>query len=795
MEQASHAQWISSFEDLSADDAGAVGAKNASLGEMLRALTQRGIRVPHGFATTADAYRRFVETNDLAAVIDRELSLLAEKRKSLPAVGAAIRGAFLDGKLPTPLAAAIAAGYAALCDRYGQAKLRVAVRSSATAEDLPDASFAGQQETFLNIAGEDAIARALLGCYASLFTDRAIAYREEKGFDHRAVALSVGVQRLVRADKGAAGVIFTLEPESGFPNAVVISAAYGLGENVAQGTIEPDEYWLWKPGLADQAKRPILRKVLGQKQRTMIVGSSGTQNTDTPPDKRAAFAITDDEALALARWAVLIEEHYRGKRPCAMDIEWAKDGETGELFIVQARPETVHSQQSGQRVTRYALTERSEVLVRGRSVGHNIASGVARVLSHPSDPFDDGDVLVTKMTDPDWLPVMQRAKAIVTDHGGRTCHAAILSRELGIPAIVGTHHATAVLSAARAITVSCAEGEEGLVFDGTLAFEKTTIELGAAPPTRTKIMMNLADPKSAFSHWRLPTDGIGLARTEFIIANEARVHPMALLHPELVRDPRARAEIEALRAIGPTPEAWFVDTLARGVATIAASQHPKPVVVRMSDFKTNEYAHLLGGEDFEPREENPMIGFRGAARYYHDRYRDGFLLECAAMKRARELLGLDNIVLMIPFCRTPEEADLVLATMQQAGLERGKNGLALYMMCEVPSNVVLADAFARRFDGFSIGSNDLTQLTLGVDRDSELLAVGFDERNPAVLRMIEQAIERAHAAGISVGLCGQGPSDHPAFADLLVAMGIDSISLNPDSVVSVRQRVAAAERP
>jgi pyruvate,water dikinase len=683
-----------------------------------------------------------------------------------------------------------------LGEAYGIDDPAVAIRSSATAEDLPEASFAGQQETFLNVRGEDGVLAAVRGCFASLFTDRAIAYREEKGYDHLQVALSVGIQRLVRSDKGASGVMFTLEPESGYPDVVVINAAFGLGENVVQGTVDPDEIWLFKPALADPRKRPILRQMIGGKQRTMVIGPTGTQNTDTPVDKRAKLAISENDALALARWAVIIERHYseRRKRASPMDIEWAKDGETGELFVVQARPETVRSQDTGQNITTYELERRSGVLVRGRSVGLNIASGAARVLTSPSEHFEDGDVLVTRMTDPDWLPLMRKASAIVTDHGGRTCHAAILSRELGIPAIVGTHDATRILKGGGSVTVSCAEGEEGCVFEGALPFKKKNIAIGDPQSTQTKIMLNLADPSSAFSHWRLPTDGIGLARMEFIIANEVRVHPMALLCPEQVADPKERAEIEALRQGERERGSYFIDTLARGVATIAAAQYPKPVVVRMSDFKTNEYANLLGGRAFEPHEENPMIGFRGASRYYHPRYQEGFLLECKAMKRAREELGLDNIVLMLPFVRTPEEADRVLATMAQAGLVRGENGLQIYMMCEVPSNVILAEEFAKRFDAFSIGSNDLTQLTLGVDRDSEVLAAQFDERHPAVITMIKMVIERAHAAGIKVGLCGQGPSDNPDFADMLVEMGIDSMSLNPDSVVPVRERVANAER-
>lgn len=794
---APRATWVRWFEDISRGDIGIVGGKNASLGEMTRELQASGVAVPPGFATTAAAYRQLVAEHALGSVIQSEIEAMRTGGKSLTDAGMAIRERFLGVPLPIAIRDGIAAAYGELCTRTGVPDVAVAVRSSATAEDLPTASFAGQQETFLNVRGEAALLDACRRCYASLFTDRAISYRERNGFDHDQVALSIGVQRMVRSDTGAAGVMFTIDTETGFPDVVMISAAYGLGENIVKGVVDPDEFWLFKPALANPALRPILRTRRGEKEKTMVLGTANTptMNVETPLAARARFSLTDDDAITLARWAVQIETHYTvaAGHMMPMDIEWAKDGETGELFIVQARPETVESQHLAGGIDSFELRDSGSVIVRGRSVGHAIASGPVFVLKHPTDPFTAGGVLVTEMTDPDWLPVMRIASAIVTDHGGRTCHAAILSRELGIPAIVGTGNATRVLTPGSEITVSCAQGEDGCVYAGRLRYEKRHVVLGMQPPTRTHIMMNLADPGSAFRHWRLPTDGIGLARMEFIIANEVRVHPMALLHPERIGDAVIRAEVKALRRDETEPGGFFIETLARGIAMLAASQYPKPVIVRMSDFKTNEYANLLGGRDFEPHEENPMLGFRGASRYTHACYREGFLLECAAMRRARDVLGLDNIILMIPFCRTLSEADRVLATMAAAGLERGRDGLKIYMMCEIPSNVILATEFAARFDGFSIGSNDLTQLTLGIDRDSDVLADGFDERDPAVTTLIRDVITRAHAAGIPVGLCGQAPSDDPTFADFLVDAGIDSMSLNPDSVIAVRERVRIAE--
>lgn len=785
------------FDTLTNEDIALVGGKNASLGELTRELHSAGVVVPPGFATTSEAYRTLVSANGLAGPIASEIDAMRAGRSTLNATGSTIREHLHTAQLPDGVRQAIVVAYEALCTRTGVEDVAVAVRSSATAEDLPTASFAGQQESFLNVRGVTALLEACQRCFASLYTDRAISYRERNGIDHATVALSIGVQQMVRSDLGASGVMFTLDTDSGFPGVVLINASYGLGENVVKGVVDPDEFWLFKPALADPAKRPIIRTRLGEKARTMVIaeGLARTTNLDTPPERRARFCIGDDDSITLARWGVQIEAHYsqRAGHPVPMDIEWAKDGETGAIYILQARPETVHSREGSAGVERYSLRESPSALVSGRGVGSAIATGPAFVLHAPDAPFVDGGVLVAEMTDPDWLPVMRRAAAIVTDHGGRTCHAAILSRELGIPAVVGTERATTVLQNGDVVTVSCAEGEDGHVYAGAVPFEVRHDDPQSSPATRTHIMMNLADPGSALRHWRLPTDGIGLARMEFIIANDVRVHPMALLHPERITDVATRDTVTALRIEGPPAGEYFVQRLARGVAMLAASQYPKPVIVRMSDFKTNEYAKLLGGSAFEPHEENPMIGFRGASRYAHDRYREGFELECAAMRRARNEIGLDNIILMIPFCRTLDEADRVLATMAAVGLERGRDGLKIYMMCEIPSNVILAEQFAERFDGFSIGSNDLTQLTLGIDRDSELLADAFDEHDAAVTTLIRDVIRRAHTKGIPVGLCGQAPSDDPAFADFLVEAGIDSISLNPDSVIDVRARVAAAE--
>ena len=783
------------FEEIGMGDVPQVGGKNASLGELIQSLKAKGVRVPDGFATTADAYRRFLEANGIEAAMRSRIKSYRSGETSLRATGEAIRELFLDSEFPADISESIRSHYRELGERAGLDRLSVAVRSSATAEDLPDASFAGQQETFLNIAGERELLDACRRCYASLFTDRAISYREVKGFDHLDVALSIGVQRMVRSDVGASGVMFSIDTDSGFPRAAVVSAAWGLGETVVQGTINPDKYLVFKPLLAQPEFAPIIEKTLGSKARKMVYSRGGharTKMVDTSEAERRAFVLADAEILALARWAVSVEEHYA--RP--MDMEWARDGVTGELFMVQARPETVQSQKTGSRFTLHHLLETGAVLVRGAAIGDSIAQGTACVIRSAADieNFRDGAILVTEMTDPDWVPIMKRAAGIVTDHGGPTSHAAIVSRELGVPAVVGTGNATTVLGEGLAVTISCAEGDEGRVYRGSLAFETEEVDLGELPETHTKVMVNIASPAAAFQWWRLPADGVGLARMEFIISSLIRVHPMALVHPERVTDAGEAEQIRVLTSGYADPKDYFVDALALGIAKIAAPYHPRPVIVRLSDFKTNEYAHLIGGSAFEEPEENPMLGFRGASRYYDERYREGFALECVALKRVREKLGFGNIIVMIPFCRTPQEADRVLAVMAENGLVRGENGLQVFMMCEIPSNVVLAEKFATRFDGFSIGSNDLTQLVLGVDRDSAQLASLFDERDEAVMAMISEAIRKAHTAGIKIGICGQGPSNHPEFAAFLVSEGIDSISLNPDSYLRTVPRIAEAEK-
>ncbi|MCZ7648006.1 MAG: phosphoenolpyruvate synthase [Planctomycetota bacterium] len=785
-------RWL---DELRLSDLPLVGGKNASLGEMLRQLKEKGIRVPDGFATTAGAYWNFLDEAGLRARIGAELKALAEGRAELAHVGEAIRQTILAAPLPARLVKDLGTAYRDLGSRCGVVEPDVAVRSSATAEDLPDASFAGQQETFLNVRGERALLEACRCCYASLFTDRAISYRAAKGFDHLKVALSIGIQKMVRSDLASAGVMFTLDTESGFPRVVVINAAWGLGENVVKGTVTPDSYEVFKPLLRDPAKRPLIDKKLGTKSKRLVYASGGTGRTvneDTPEKLQRAWVLDDDEILNLARWACVIEDHY-GK---PMDIEWAKDGLTNELFIVQARPETVQSRSSGAALKNYKLGKRGKVLLSGVAIGEAIAAGkICRVLEvRDIARVEPGSILVTEMTDPDWVPIMKKVAGIVTDYGGRTCHAAIVSRELGIPALVGTGHGTHVLRSGAEVTLSCAEGEEGRVYEGRLPFEATELDAAALPETRTAIMLNLASPDEAFRWWRLPARGIGLARMEFIVNNHIKIHPMALVRFDAVQDEAARLEIlELTRGYDDKP-AYFVERLARGIAKLAACQHPHPVIVRMSDFKTNEYANLIGGAGFEPAEENPMLGFRGASRYYSERYREGFALECRALLRVRDEMGFDNVKPMIPFCRTLEEADRVLAELAKHGLKRGRDGLEVYVMCEIPSNVILAREFAERFDGFSIGSNDLTQLILGVDRDSAELAYLFDERNPAVKKMIRQVIETAHAEGVKVGICGQAPSDYPDFAAFLVECGIDSISLNPDSVLQATRRVAEMER-
>ncbi len=771
-----------------------IGGKNASLGEMIRALTAQGVRVPPGFATSADAYRQFVAANRLEALIDAAMAAWTSGAATLAVTGTRIRAAFLAAPWPAGLEAAIRKAYADLCARIGSADAAVAVRSSATAEDLPDASFAGQQETFLNVRGADALLSACRRCYASLFTDRAIAYRQERGFAGVRIALSIGVQQMVRSDRASSGVMFSLDTETGFDRVVLIDAAWGLGETVVQGQVDPDEYVVFKPLLEQTERVPIIERKRGAKKIKMIYGSQGGADTvtvATSVDEQRAVVLSDAEVLQLARWACAIERHYG--RP--MDMEWAKDGDSGELFIVQARPETVQSRRTGSSLKRYHVADSGRVLLEGLAVGDAAVSGKVRIVTDPRtvEDFPAGAILVAENTDPDWVPIMRKAAAIVTDHGGRTSHAAIVSRELGVPALIGCGKATQLLRDAQLITVSCADGDTGHVYEGGARISNEEIALGALPATQTRVMFNLANPAAAFRWWRLPADGVGLARMEFVISNAIKVHPMALLHPERVTDAAVRAEIDMLTEGHADKAEYFVERLASGLARIAAVLHPHPVIVRFSDFKTNEYANLIGGTDFEPHEENPMLGFRGASRYYSPRYREGFALECRALKRLRETMGFGNVIVMVPFCRTPEEADQVLAEMATNGLKRGVNGLKVYVMCEVPSNVILAEAFAQRFDGFSIGSNDLTQLTLGVDRDSDLLAPLFSESHPAVTTLIEQVIKRAHAAGVPVGLCGEAPSANPPFAGFLVQAGIDSISVNPASFVAVKQIIAAAE--
>ncbi len=782
------------LEAVGAADVPRVGGKNASLGEMIGALGAAGVRVPPGFATTARAYHDYVTANGIGPAMRAALAAHQAGSANLQKTGEAIRQLFLEGEFPAETAQAIRAAYRELGRRRGLAEPAVAVRSSATAEDLPNASFAGQQETFLNVQGERALLEACRRCYASLFTDRAIAYREMQGFDHMQVALSIGVQAMVRADLGGSGIIFTIDTESGFPGVVVISAAWGLGEPIVQGQVDPDRYLVFKAALNDPALVPILDKTCGGKARKMIYASGGSARTalvTTRLHERSRFVLEDADILRLARWAVAIERHYG--RP--MDIEWARDGDDGALWILQARPETVHSGRAAPVLRSYRLKARAAPILRGAAVGEAIAAGPVHVARSPDEiaDFPQGAVLVAEATDPDWVPLMRKAAGIITDHGGATSHAAIVSRELGLPAVIGTQRATTLLQDGQSVTLSCAEGEEGQVYDGILDFSATDIDLAAIPRTKTAMLLNIASPAAALRAWRLPTRGVGLARMEFIISAVVKAHPMALLRFEAVTNRAARREIEALTRGFRDKPSYFVETLARGVARIAAPFHPNPVIVRMSDFKSNEYAHLLGGAAFEPAEENPMLGLRGASRYYSERYREGFALECRAMVKARGEIGLDNIILMIPFCRTPAEADRVLALMAEHGLKRGENGLQIYVMCEIPSNVILAEEFAARFDGFSIGSNDLTQLVLGVDRDSAELRGLFDERDEAVKRMIADVIRRAHACGVKVGICGEAPSNHPDFAAFLVACGIDSISLNPDGFVTAARRVAEAE--
>jgi pyruvate,water dikinase len=771
-----------------------VGGKNASLGEMIATLAGKGIRVPNGFAMTAQAYWHFLDVNGIREALSSCMGRLERKDLSnLSTISLEARDLIMKATWPEDLAQGIREAYDVLSEEGAS----VAVRSSATAEDLPTASFAGRHESFLNIQGGDALLEAAKRCYASLFTERAIKYRHDMGFPDMEVALSIGVQHMVRSDIGGAGVIFTLEPESGFRNVVHIAANWGLGENVVQGAVETDEYQVFKPTLLAR-KHAILQHKLGAKQKTMVLEPAGdgrpgysTVNLETPAEQRERFVLTNEEVHQLAHWALIIEDHYG----MPMDIEWAKDGLTGELYIVQARPETVHSAKDPFELKEYALNGKGAVLITGSAVGSKIAAGRVRKLDSPAqaDQLQDGEVLVTDITNPDWDPVLKRASAIITNKGGRTSHAAIVAREMGTVAIVGALNATDALEDGQLVTVSCAEGRTGKVYDGQLDWSETHIDLKSVQLPRTDAMLILADPEKAFRYSFYPNRGVGLMRLEFVINNSIRVHPMALVKFDELTDAKAKAEIEALTRHHPDKRRYFIEHLAEAVATIAAAFHPHDVIVRMSDFKTNEYASLLGGAQFEPEEQNPMIGFRGASRYYNERYREGFRLECAAMKRVREEMGLTNVKLMIPFCRTVGEAKRVVELMAEFGLKRGENGLKLYMMTEIPSNVIRAKDFAQHFDGFSIGSNDLTQLTLGIDRDSAIISDLFSENDAAVKDMIASVIASAHSTGTRIGLCGQAPSDDPSFARFLVDQGINSISFNPDALINGITNIREAE--
>jgi len=798
-------KYIKWFGEIGIEDVDEVGGKNASLGEMYRTLTQEGVRVPNGFAVTAEAYRYVLEKNGAWPKLHRLLDDLdVDDVEELQKRGAECRKIVQECEIPEDLKDEILKGYDELKKEYGE-DLSLAVRSSATAEDSPEASFAGQNDTYLNISGEEALLDAYKRCLASNFTDRSLHYKHDHGFDWAKVYLSVVVMKMVRSDKGASGVMFSIDTETGFKDVVFINAAWGLGENVVQGTIDPDSFYVHKPTF-EKGYRAVLKRRLGKKEMKMVFASElntgnialeYTKNIETSEGERNRFCIDDEDVMVLADYAIKVEKHYSKKagyqKP--MDMEWAKDGIDGHLYMVQARPETVESQKRGTTLKMYHLKENGKVLVTGRAVGTKIGQGRVRIIKNVDElsSFKPGEVLVSETTTPDWEPVMKTAAAVVTDRGGRTCHAAIVSRELGIPAVVGTDNATEVLKDGMEVTVSCAEGETGKVYEGMLDFEVVETDLSKLPKPKTKIMMNLGNPDIAFSLASLPVDGIGLARMEFIINEYIKAHPMALRHPQKV-DKDTLAELEEISKAFENFEEFFVKTLSEGVATIAASVYPRPCVVRMSDFKSNEYATLLGGKFFEPEEDNPMIGFRGAARYTHPAYEEGFALECAAMKRVREEMGFENVILMIPFCRRVEEGKRVLETMKKYGLERGENGLKIYVMCEIPNNVIQIDAFSEIFDGFSIGSNDLTQLTLGVDRDSEIVAFDYDERDPGVMKMIEMSVEGAKRNRRHSGICGQAPSDYPEVAEFLVKLGIDSISLNPDSVLKTIKDIVELEK-
>ncbi len=790
------------WDELSIADVPLVGGKNASLGEMYRELSRKGVRVPNGFAITSYAYRYLLEKAGVEQHIhDAMKNLNTHNMKNLAECGNKVRQIILNADFPEELQKEIYAAYHKLSKNYGTKDVDVAVRSSATAEDLPDASFAGQQETFLNVRGEEDLLDACKHCFASLFTNRAISYRADKGFDHFSVYLSIGVQKMVRSDRACSGVMFSIDTETGFKDAVFVTGSWGLGENVVQGAVNPDEFYVHKPTLAKKF-RPIIAKIMGEKAIRMIYAedsSKRTKNVATPAGDREKFVINDDEILELAKWAMQIEEHYSKKRKVwtPMDMEWAKDGVDNKLYIVQARPETIQSRRNFSIIETYALKQKGTVLSKGKSVGEKIGQGEANVIKNVHDigHFKPGQVLITDMTDPDWEPIMKIASAIVTNRGGRTCHAAIISRELGVPCIVGTNDATEKVKSGKKVTVSCAEGEEGTVYEGLLKFETKKTDISKIPlPKRTKIKINVGEPSSAFSLSMLPTSGVGLARMEFIVNNSIKVHPMALIHFDRINEPKLRDQIESITKGYDDKEEFFVDKLAQGIGMIAAAFYPREVILRMSDFKTNEYANLIGGMAFEPKESNPMMGWRGASRYYKKGYEEGFALECKAVKRVREGMGLTNLKVMIPMCRTITEGKNVQAVMAKNGLARGKNGLEIYVMCEVPANIILADQFSKIFDGFSIGSNDLTQFTLAVDRDSELVADVYDERNDAVKRFISQGIKEVHKHRRPIGICGQAPSDYPEFAAFLVKNRIDSISLNPDALLKTIPVVVKAEK-
>ena len=784
--------YIKQFNEISIADIALVGGKNASLGEMFSKLSSKGISVPDGFATTAYAFEEFLTHNSLHSKLDDLMCQLDRSNyENLNETGAKARELMLAGELSQNLQSSVLQAYKELC---GENDDEVAVRSSATAEDLPQASFAGQHESYLNIRGGAALLNAIKKCYASLYTDRAIKYRAENGFAHQKVALSVGIQQMVRSDKASSGVIFTLEPESGFRDIVHLSGVWGLGENIVQGTVTPDEFLVFKPTLL-QGKNAIIQKKLGTKAKTMIYDIGENEsiiNSDTPKEKQELFVLSDEEIMRLANWALIIENHYQ--KP--MDIEWAKDGITNEIFIIQARPETVHSQRNPLLVKEYKLLDKGIALVQGEAIGSKITTGRARILKSPDEEskLQTGEIIITDTTSPDWDPILQRASAIITNKGGRTSHASIVAREMGVAAIVGCGDATAKITDGEMITVSCCEGKTGFVYKGKLNFETTDLDFSSVKkPETTEVMLIAGDPDKAFKLSFYPNDGVGLMRIEFIIAHSVQIHPMALVKFNQLKDEVVKQKITELTHHYPNKEKYFVDRLSQGVATIAAAFYPKDVIVRMSDFKTNEYANLIGGKDFEPHEENPMLGFRGASRYYNDLYKEGFRLECEAIKKVREDMGLTNVKVMIPFCRTVEEGNKVIAVMKRFGLEQGVNYLEIYVMAEIPSNVILAEKFAKIFDGFSIGSNDLTQLTLGIDRDSAIVSDLFSEQNEAPKEMIAAMISKAKKAGRKIGLCGQAPSDFPEFAKFLVEEGIDSISFNPDAVLKGIENIRKAE--